>query len=107
MSRLNSGIASIAFSFSESVRLNQSKSLRPRAFYDRNSAINPRWDFRWRGQAAHRQLIGRREDCLARTERFELLNSETRGKRWGNLALNFHHRKEWTSAAEGASLSSC
>jgi hypothetical protein len=48
-----------------------------------------------------------RLDCLARTERFELLNPETRGKRWGRLALNFHRRKEWTSAAIGASLSPC
>jgi len=28
-----------------------------------------------------------------RTEIFELLNPETRGKRWGDWTLNFHRRK--------------
>src|SRR6202023_279073 len=54
----------------------------------------------------HPEMTPPRLDCLARTERFELLNPERRGKRWG-LALNFHRRKEWTSAAIGASLSPC
>src|ERR1700731_3546346 len=30
-----------------------------------------------------------RLDCLARTERFELFNPETRGKRWGDWRLIF------------------
>src|ERR1700730_9744836 len=58
------------------------------------------------GDSPHPEMTPPRLDCLARPERFELLNPETRGKRWG-LALNFHRRKEWTSAAIGASLSPC
>ena len=55
-----------------------------------------------------------RLDCLARTERFELLIQRRAGghgngltANTGRLALNFRRRKEWTSAAKRASLSPC
>src|ERR1700730_7429648 len=37
----------------------------------------------------HPEMTPPRLDCLARTERFELLNPETRGKRWGEWRLIF------------------
>src|ERR1700704_6187798 len=37
----------------------------------------------------HPEVTSPRLDCLARTERFELLNPETRGKRWGDWRLIF------------------
>src|SRR5580704_15419237 len=37
----------------------------------------------------HPEMTPPRLDCLARTERFELLNPETRGKRWGDWRLIF------------------
>src|ERR1700730_13557935 len=37
----------------------------------------------------HPEMTPPRLDCLARTERFELLNPETRGKRWGVWRLIF------------------
>src|ERR1700724_2839415 len=37
----------------------------------------------------HPEITPPRLDCLARTERFELLNPETRGKRWGDWRLFF------------------
>src|SRR5580704_10061516 len=41
------------------------------------------------GDSPHLELTPPRLDCLARTERFELLNPETRGKRWGDWRLIF------------------
>src|SRR3984893_19058004 len=37
----------------------------------------------------HPEMTPPRLDCLARTERFELLNPETRAKRWGDWRLIF------------------
>src|SRR6202045_4251970 len=60
----------------------------------------------------HLEIIPKKPVCLAAQRGFELLNPETRGRplaearpqTLGRLALNFHRRKEWTSAAKGASL---
>ncbi len=40
----------------------------------------------------HPEMTPPRLDCLARTERFELLNPETRGKRWAN-GVSFSSQK--------------
>src|SRR5580700_590192 len=41
------------------------------------------------GDSPDPEMTPPRLDCLARPERFELLNPETRGKRWGNWRLIF------------------
>src|ERR1700724_3629340 len=41
------------------------------------------------GDSLHPEMTPPRLDCLARTERFELLNPERRGKRWGDWRLIF------------------
>src|SRR3984893_2462145 len=41
------------------------------------------------GDSPDPEMTPPRLDCLARPERFELLNPETRGKRWGDWRLIF------------------
>src|SRR3984893_2974322 len=41
------------------------------------------------GDSPDPEITPPRLDCLARPERFELLNPETRGKRWGDWCLIF------------------
>src|ERR1700719_4192310 len=48
-----------------------------------------------------------RLDCLAGNGKIRTFESRDAWQTLGRLALNFHRRKEWTSAAKRASLSPC